>query len=1616
MKKTLALWLALLFAFGLCAKKQSPRPLWPNGEPMSTWFSDTTKIDPASLGKRYVVTEHGVKASSTAVQTRALQAVIDLAAQEGGGVIVIPQGTFLSGSLYFRKGTHLLLEEGAVLKGSEHIRDFDVRQTRIEGQTCLYFAALVNADGADGFTIAGKGTIDGNGTSYWEAFWIRRRWNPDCTNKDEQRPRLVFVSNSSNVTIQDVRLANSPFWTTHIYRCDHVRFLDLSIYSPTKGLKGPSTDAIDIDACHDVVVRGCHMNVNDDAVVLKGGKGTFADLAPENGPNYNILVEKCHYGTVHGCITLGSESLHDWNIVLRDCQVDDAHNVLWLKMRPDTPQHYEHLSVENLSGKCGNFLLVKPWTQFYQREERDSMPLSQCNDMRFTNIRMQCRRFFNVEGSEKYALRNFTFQNIDCTEQAGGEPFAHNPILHLKLEKVTVNGRQATAEPADQILCTARLANARFMFREANPACDSEVKGRRRSSNLWTRGVYYEGLMALHAIDPNPAYINYTDQWANHHRWTARNGTRATNADDQCCQQTYLERYKATKDSLMLKNVRLNLEHQMATGRTNFWTWIDAIQMSMPVYAQMSAITGEPEFIDYAMKAYLWTRNECGGGLFNAEEGLWWRDRDFVPPYKEKDGQNCYWSRGNGWVYAALVRVMNELGPDHPHYGMLLADFLLMSKALVGCQRSDGFWNVSLLSPSTYGGKELTGTALFLYGMAWGIRKGVLNDAAYRTACDKAWQGMAQAVHDDGFLGWVQETGKQPSDGQPLSYDRVPDFEDFGLGCFLLGACEYYNLFAHASAWPQVTQEAKAGTRWWWPGSAVDEDNLRWNLEAYGQAGIGTVEITPIYGVQGNEGRELPFLSSAWMKALQTTQDIARGANISVDMNCGTGWPFGGPQVEADEAACKALFVIDSVPPGTPVRKHLDAREQPHAKLLCERRYALDKEREMVIQLFQSRTRQKVKRAAPGGEGWVVDHFDRKAVGHYLQHIAQAFEENGTPYPRTFFNDSYEVYGANWTPTLLDEFAQRRGYRLEDNLRQLLGLTDDGNQVLSDYRETLSDLLLENFTKQWTAWAHSHQAKVRNQAHGSPANLLDLYAAVDVPETEGFGLTDFGIRGLRTDPGMTRRNFSDISMLKYASSAAHVTGKQFTSSETFTWLTEHFRTSLSQMKPDLDLLFTCGINRVFFHGSCYSPKDAPWPGWRFYASVDMTPANSIWRDLPYLTSYIQRCQSFLQMGQPDNDFLVYLPVRDMWHQRLSPGERGLLMQFDIHSMAQKAPQFIKSILRIDSLGYDCDYISDRQLAQVTTDGHQLVTEGGTRYRGLIIPTGTTITPQLKEVLSNLSPFVIYGEDEVAMARLAQPEPMRRDCHLRALRRHNADGHHYFIANLTANDVDALVPLATGETGGRWFNPLTGDITTAEYAEGRLRIRLRSGGSRILQTGNSLPSGNDALPKEPLTKQLAGPWQLSFSESTPQMQHTYKLQQLQTWEQLDDTTRTLMGTGIYETHFDMPGNELDENWAIELGDVRESARVYLNGQFLGCAWAVPFVLPCRDALRQGDNHLLIEVTNLPANRIAEMERRGERWRIMKDINVVDLNYRPSSYAGWSPLASGLAGPVRLVTQP
>ena len=419
MKKILPLLLAFLLAAPTTfAKKKKDIDRFPDGTEIPEWFRQNESVDIEKLGKKYVLTDHEIFADGR-LHTEEIQALIDKAAANGGGVIVIPRGTYMTGGLHFKQNTHLYLEDGATLLGSDFIGDYPLGKTRIEGETCTYFGALINADGLDGFTISGKGTIDGNGLRYHKQFWLRRKWNRQCTNKDEQRPRLVYVSNCKNVQIEGVKLQNSAFWTTHIYNSENVKLLNLSIYSlgTPNHAKGPSTDAIDLDVVKNVLVKGCYMSVNDDAIAMKGGKGPWADDPTKvegNGGNYNVIFEDCVYGFCHGCLTLGSESIYNHNLILRRIKVDHATRLLWLKMRPDTPQRYEYVTVEDITGNVGQFIFIQPWTQFYDLKDRKDPPMSYSDHITMRNCQMEVDVFFNVKSQDdQYKLTNFHFENLD---------------------------------------------------------------------------------------------------------------------------------------------------------------------------------------------------------------------------------------------------------------------------------------------------------------------------------------------------------------------------------------------------------------------------------------------------------------------------------------------------------------------------------------------------------------------------------------------------------------------------------------------------------------------------------------------------------------------------------------------------------------------------------------------------------------------------------------------------------------------------------------------------------------------------------------------------------------------------------------------------------------------------------------------------------------------------------------------------------------------------------------------------------------------------------------------------------------------------------------------------
>jgi len=815
---------------------------------------------------------------------------------------------------------------------------------------------------------------------------------------------------------------------------------------------------------------------------------------------------------------------------------------------------------------------------------------------------------------------------------------------------------------------------------------------------------------------------------------------------------------------------------------------------------------------------------------------------------------------------------------------------------------------------------------------------------------------------------------------------------------------------------------------------------------------------------------------------------------IQIDMNNGTGWPFGGPTISPDYAATRVIFQKYPLQGGEQFRRKIipdDRRQLEIATVAAVVAYnnngtqkieltdkvtadrmidwtAPEGDDWTVWVVFNGKTRQLVKRAAPGGEGFVMNHYSRVILDHYLNRFDEAFSSSKAPWPSRFFNDSYEVYGADWSETLLEEFKKRRGYCLLDYIPELNreGDPDVNARIISDYRQTIGELLLDEFTIPWTQWANKRGVKTRNQAHGSPGNLIDFYAAVDIPECESFGRTLFDIPGLRVDSGM-RESDAHPSMLKFSSSAANITGKRFVSSETFTWLTEHFRTSLSQMKPELDQMFTSGVNNIYYHGTPYSPRDVAWPGWLFYASVNMNANNTIYKDWRGLNDYITRTQSFLQYGKPDNDFLVYLPVWDVWYQQ----QRGLYLMFDIHKIKTLMPSFFEMVVDIQKLGFDTDYISDKYLEKTTVKNGMIATSGAS-YKAIIVPNvqyipveslaklvqlaknGATVifadclpadVPGYADLENRRSKFnkiaseipvsetfpafaqkplgkgqIFYGTDyqKLLQATTAKVEELPVKHGANILRRQNESGHHYFITMLQNKSIDGWVKLAIDAKSAMIFNPLTGE-------SGKANIRNNSGQTEVymqLQSGQSLivktfakkdvkvPLYNFYKKGEP--QEINGDWTFRFTEGQPVIEGEFKMSGAPvSWTELEtDSATVYAGTGRYTVSFEI--NEEADEWMLDLGKLCESARVYINGQDAGIVWALPFTMKIGKYLKPGVNTLEIDVTNLPANRIRDYDKRGVNWRIFKDINIVSVFYKDIRFDSWRVSPSGLTSAVTL----
>jgi hypothetical protein len=609
-------------------------------------------------------------------------------------------------------------------------------------------------------------------------------------------------------------------------------------------------------------------------------------------------------------------------------------------------------------------------------------------------------------------------------------------------------------------------------------------------------------------------------------------------------------------------------------------------------------------------------------------------------------------------------------------------------------------------------------------------------------------------------------------------------------------------------------------------------------------------------------------------------------------------------------------------------------------------------------------------------------------------------------------------------------------------------------RLKGDYRATLAKRHLD-YLQAWIHWSHDHGFSVRNQSHGAPANLLDLYGAVDIPETETFGSTPFPIPGLRHE-WTSHRDLPDPLVLRFASSAAHVMGHPLASSETCTWLREHWQVALSFTKPEIDRLFTAGINHILYHGTVYSPKDAAWPGWLFYASTQFNPNNTWWGDFGALNDYVQRVQAVLQSGKPDNDVLLYWPFHDVVHV-----PDGLMKQYGVHDRSWlNGSAFERVATDLLQAGYSLDYISDEQLQNTRVEGGALVAPGGGRYCAVVIPA----TKQMPvETLSKLLTLqqgggaVLYEsvpEDVPGLGNLEERraefrsirDGIRRSgssvgnlidtlqqrgairepvaaTRLSYVRREQGPADHdYFLTNLTAEPFDGWLTLGTQTHTVTLVDPLTNRSGLAAVHSGRggvaqVYLQLAPGASLILHAlgSSSAPAVREswlylapASPAAPLT----GEWQIKFLTGGPDLPPAITTRELKSWTELGgELAQNFSGTARYRLEFDLPAGAADD-WLLDLGDVRESARVRLNGTEVATAWSLPFRLRVGAVLKPGRNVLELDVTNLAANRIRDLDRRKVDWKIMREINFVDINYHPFDATAWPLTPSGLLGPVTL----
>jgi hypothetical protein len=896
-----------------------------------------------------------------------------------------------------------------------------------------------------------------------------------------------------------------------------------------------------------------------------------------------------------------------------------------------------------------------------------------------------------------------------------------------------------------------------------------------------------------------------------------------------------------------------------------------------------------------------------------------------------------------------------------------------------------------------------------------------------------------------------------------------------GMGLAIMAADAPSPIAGLKQAFVKPPADARMMARWWWFGPAVTKPELAREIRAMKQGGFGGFEVQPVYPLVLDDPEHglvnLPYLSDGFLDALRFVAETGRAEGMRFDLTLCSGWPYGGPHIPIQQASGLLRVARAEVRAGA---DKVDVPRMTEGEALVAAFLAKGSGREfspeglrrldiaagpvalpagveppsVVLFFIAGHTRQQVKRAAVGAEGFVLDHYSRVALDTHLTHVGDTLMKAvGPNKPYAVFSDSLEVYGANWTPDLLSEFQKRRGYDLAPYLPALAGnMGEKTAAIRHDWGLTLTELAEDNYLKPLTAWAHKNGTLFRSQTYGVPPVRLSSYALVDLPEGES---------------AQWRR----FSAIRWASSASHLYGRPVTSSETFTWLhSPVFRAAPIDMKAEADIHFLNGINQFIVHGWPYSPPQAGEPGWRFYAAAVFNDHNPWWLVMPDINLYMQRMSFLLRQGKPANDVALYLPTDDAWAGfSLMGGQGGQGPSINQSMDRLLGPDVIAQIL---DAGYNLDFIDDLAIAKSGVPHKILIIPGvermplatlqkldeWVRKGGIAIATrrapslapglqeSETDTPKIRELARAMfeganSKRLVTDESKLgeALHSVLPPDVAGLDPAIGVVHRKLDFADIYFLANTANHPVSSQAVFRIQGLEGAWWDPMTGKVSKAEGGT-HIALSLAPYESRVLVfSKDRVPPASAPAAAAPAPVDISSGWSLTFAGSP-----AINLDALKSWTELDGR-RFFSGQGTYQRTVTVPPGMLSSGHPIYLtlgegtpvtpsggrggsgmramfeGPVKEAAVVSVNGKRAGAVWSAPYEVDVTGLLHAGENQVTIVVANLALNEFAKNPPGDYRVEYKDLIAKYGDRFQPQDMRAVQPIESGLLGPIRLVAR-